>query len=181
MGKQSLIQDLNSSFMKTSVPAIRTGHSVRVTQKIKEGEKDRLQVFEGLVIKVHNKSGDLNATVTVRKISEGVGVEKVFAIHAPNIVDIQIVKVAKIKRAKLYYMRDRAGKSARLQETQTTQTQRDQMMTHFEKLGASKEVATEIKEENLVETEISNDIPVTLEEANNTEDKGDTLNEEKKD
>lgn len=131
MGKQAFIAELDKLSMKESVPAVRAGHTVRVTQKVKEGEKERLQIFEGLVIKTHMKGG-LNSTITVRKISEGVGVEKVFPLHSPSLVDIQIVKIAKVRRAKLYYMRERFGKSARLQETQTTQSQRDALMRHFD-------------------------------------------------
>ncbi|MBT4936606.1 50S ribosomal protein L19 [Candidatus Peregrinibacteria bacterium] len=141
-GKQQLIAELDRSSMKSTVPAVKAGHTVRITQKIKEGEKERLQVFEGLVIRVHGK-GALNTTITVRKISEGVGVEKIFPIHSPSITDIQIVKVAKVRRSKLYYMRERSGKSARLQETQTTPKQREEMMLHFEEL--KKETATEDK------------------------------------
>lgn len=152
-GKQQLIAELDRDSMKTSVPAIKTGHTVRITQKIKEGEKERLQVFEGLVIRVHGNGG-LNTTVTVRKISEGVGVEKIFPIHSPTITDIQIVKIAKVRRSKLYYMRERSGKSARLQEIQTTPKQREEMMIHFEEL--KKETpnteAAETKQETATES-----------------------------
>lgn len=143
MGKQAKIAALDLMSMKAKVPVVRAGYSVRVTQKIKEGDKERLQVFEGLVIKTHMKGG-INSTITVRKISEGVGVEKVFPLHTASITEIQVTKVAEVRRAKLYYMRDRAGKSARLTETQTTASQRDAMMqSHDIPVAANDEVVTE--------------------------------------
>jgi large subunit ribosomal protein L19 len=148
MAKQALIQELNMLHMKAEVPAVRVGHTVRITQKVKEGEKERLQVFEGLVIAVHG-GGDINSTITVRKISEGIGVEKVFPLHAPSIVSIEIIKIAKIRRAKLYYMRERSGKSARLQETQTTPTQRKEMVKTFKKVEVKAEVKAEEKTEEV--------------------------------
>lgn len=99
-------------------PQIRTGMRVKVTQKIKEGEKERLQSFEGLVIKTANKSG-INHTFTVRTVIGGVGVEKVFPLHTETIENIEILKLNKVRRAKLYYMRERSGKSARLREIRT--------------------------------------------------------------
>lgn len=159
-GKQQLIAELDRKSMKKSVPDIKTGHSVRIQQKIKEGEKERIQTFEGLVIKVHGNGG-LNTTITIRKISEGIGVEKIFPIHSPTITDIQIIKIAKVRRSKLYYMRERSGKSARLQETQTTPAQRKEMMIHFEELEPQKE-----KKKNTEETKVEK-----KEEASKSEDK----------
>jgi large subunit ribosomal protein L19 len=149
-GKQQLIAELDRKSMKKSVPDIKTGHTVRVQQKIKEGDKERVQTFEGLVIKVHGNGG-LNTTISVRKISEGIGVEKIFPIHSPTITEIQIIKIAKVRRSKLYYMRDRSGKSARLQETQTTPTQRKEMMIHFEELKPQTEKKETQKESPKVE------------------------------
>ena len=96
-------------------PQIRTGMRVKVTQKIKEGDKERLQSFEGLVIKTAKKSG-INHTFTVRTVIGGVGVEKIFPLHADTIQDIEILKVNRVRRSRLYFMRDRSGKSARLKE-----------------------------------------------------------------
>lgn len=97
------------------VPMVKPGHTVRVHQKIKEGSKERIQIFEGLVIKV---SGDLgaNRTFTVRRVVEGIGVEKIFPLYSKTIAKIEVTKKAKIRRAKLYHMRERFGKSARLKE-----------------------------------------------------------------
>lgn len=110
----ALIQKVQSSFLK-KVPSLRPGLTVRVHQKIKEGGKERIQVFEGLVIKISSGAG-LDKTFTLRKVVDGIGVEKIFPLHSPNIAKIKVVKEAKVRRAKLYYMRERFGKSARLRE-----------------------------------------------------------------
>jgi len=154
MNKQAIIQELDSLSMKPSVPKIKAGYTVQVTQKIKEGEKERLQVFEGIVIKTHLRGG-LNSTITVRKISEGIGVEKVFPLHSPSVVEIKIVKIAKVSRAKLYYLRDRAGKSARLPEFQITQAQRDELVIHFKKAEKASGITETVSEP--IETTESND------------------------
>lgn len=100
-------------YLKTNLPDIRPGYTVKVYQKIKEGDKERLQVFEGIVIARKHGKG-VNATITVRKISQGIGVERIFPIHSPIIEKIEIEKHAKIRRAKLYYLREVKGKKARL-------------------------------------------------------------------
>ncbi len=97
------------------IPEIKTGDLVRVHQKIKEGDKQRIQVFEGLIIaKKHGKG--INGTITVRRVSSGVGVERIFPIHAPFIEKIEVVKRHKVRRAKLYYIRQKTAKQARLKE-----------------------------------------------------------------
>lgn len=118
----SLIQEVQKAQLK-KVPEVRTGYTVRVHQKIKEGSKERVQVFEGLVIKVGHGEG-VEKTITVRKIVEGIGVEKIFPVNSPNITKIEVKKKAKVRRAKLYYMRERSGKSARLQERHVTEAER---------------------------------------------------------
>lgn len=112
----TILQDLQKLAVKKKIPVIQVGHTVRVHQKIKEGEKERIQVFEGLVIRVNSGHG-ADKTFTVRKIVEGIGVEKIFPLYSPNIQKIEVKKESKVRRAKLYYMRDRAGKSARLKES----------------------------------------------------------------
>ena len=109
------LQDIQRLAIK-KVPTIRPGNTVRVHQKIKEGEKERVQIFEGLVIKIGSGHG-ADKTFTVRKIVEGIGVERVFPLYSPQIVKIDVKKESKVRRSKLYYMRDRSGKSARLKET----------------------------------------------------------------
>jgi large subunit ribosomal protein L19 len=98
--------------LKKNIPDLRAGDRVRVHQKIKEGAKERIQVFEGLVIKTQHGRG-INGTFTVRRISLGVGIEKCFPLHLPSIVRIEKVRSAKVRRAKLYYVRGLVGKSAR--------------------------------------------------------------------
>lgn len=98
------------------MPDIEAGHTVKVVQRIKEGGKERLQIFEGLVIKVNSGFGS-DKTFTCRKVVSGVGVEKIFPLYSTNIDKIEVVKKAKVRRAKLWHMRDLTGKSARLKET----------------------------------------------------------------
>lgn len=99
--------------LKQQIPDIRPGDTVLVHQKIKEGDKERIQIFEGVVLaKKHGKG--ISSTITVRKVSQGVGVERIFPIHAPFIAKIEIAKRAKVRRAKLYYLRDAKGRKARL-------------------------------------------------------------------
>jgi large subunit ribosomal protein L19 len=110
--------------LKKDLPQIKSGQTVRVYQRIKEGEKTRVQPFEGLVIAVKHGRG-LNGTFTMRKIAEGVGVERTFLLHSPAIDKIKIIKSADVRRAKLYYMRERFGKRAKMKskiETPSTQT-----------------------------------------------------------
>ena len=110
------IQDIQKLAIKKQVPVIKPGYTVRIHQKIKEGEKQRIQIFEGLVLSVNSGYG-ADKTFTVRKIVEGIGVEKIFPLYSPIIDKIEVKKTAKVRRSKLYYMRDRSGKSARLKES----------------------------------------------------------------
>lgn len=114
MSRALLDYVVTSSLKK--VPAIKPGSTVKVYQKIKEGEKERVQIFQGLVIRL-NAGAHLDKTFTVRKIVEGVGVERIFPMHTPNIEKIVILKQGKVRRAKLYYMRNLQGKSTRLRES----------------------------------------------------------------
>ena len=109
-----LMKALSSQYMKETVPAVAIGDTVRVHVKIKEGSRERIQVFEGTVIA--RKHGGIEETITVRRISYGVGCEKVFPLHAPNVVDVEVVRHGKVRRAKLYYLRDRMGKAAKVKE-----------------------------------------------------------------
>lgn len=106
------MEQINSRQLKKNIPAFRTGDVVRVHAKITEGEKQRVQIFEGLVIK--RKGGAIQETFTVRKISYGVGVERVFPVHSPMIDKIEVKTRGKVRRAKLYYLRDLSGRSARI-------------------------------------------------------------------
>lgn len=111
---QTLINSVANNSLQ-SRPQVRVGQTVIVHQKIKEGDKERVQRFEGLVIQVKGDKG-VNQTFTVRALVSGVGVEKIFPTHSPSIEKIEIVKQSKVRRARLYYMRERSGKSARLRE-----------------------------------------------------------------
>ena len=109
-----LIKMLDQQNLKAEAPEIRVGDTVRVHIKIKEGAKERIQTFEGTVIA--KKHGGVNETFTVRRISYGVGVEKVFPVHSPLVEKVELVRKGKVRRAKLYYLRDRVGKAAKVKE-----------------------------------------------------------------
>jgi len=109
-----LISALTQQYMKPELPAMNVGDTVRVTVRIKEGNRERNQAFEGVLIA--RKHGGINETITVRRISYGVGCEKVFPVHSPTIVSVDTVRRGKVRRAKLYYLRDRVGKAAKVKE-----------------------------------------------------------------
>lgn len=110
----NLLQTIELEFMRTDIPPFRIGDTVKVHVKIREGEKERIQVFEGVVIRHHKAR--LGATFTVRKVSYGVGVERIFLLHSPQIDRIELLRRGRIRRSRLYYLRDRIGKSARIRE-----------------------------------------------------------------
>jgi large subunit ribosomal protein L19 len=109
-----VMQELEQELKKGSIPEFRVGDTLRIQVRVKEGEKERLQAFQGVVIAAH--SGGNRSTVTVRKVSSGVGVERVFPLYAPSMGKIEVVKRSRVNRAKLYYLRGRRGKAARLRE-----------------------------------------------------------------
>jgi large subunit ribosomal protein L19 len=111
---KQIVQSIQNEYLKSELPEIRIGDMVRIGVSIQEGNKQRVQPFEGTVIAQH-KAG-LNSTLTVRKTLQGVGVERVFPLHAPCITSIQILRRAQVSRAKLYYLRNRTGKATRLKE-----------------------------------------------------------------
>ena len=107
-----LIQSVDNSQMRANFPSLRAGDTVRVHVKIKEGDKYRIQVFEGVV--VARKRAGISSTFTVRKVSFGYGIERIFPLHSPIIDKLEVVKSGKVRRARLYYLRGRRGKAARL-------------------------------------------------------------------
>ncbi len=109
-----IIRAIENEQIKENAPEFKIGDTVKVHVKIKEGNRERIQIFEGIVIKRQNAG--LNETFTVRKISYGVGVERTFPVHSPKIEKVEVVREAKVRRAKLYYLRDRVGKAAKPQE-----------------------------------------------------------------
>ena len=109
-----IIKEIEQAQLKESVDKFSVGDTVKVYGKIKEGNRERIQVFEGTVIK--KQGGSNRATFTVRKLSNGVGVEKTWPLHSPNVEKVEIVRKGKVRRAKLYYLRDRVGKAAKVKE-----------------------------------------------------------------
>ncbi len=110
----NLIEAFTNEQLKQELPVVRIGDTVRVHNKIKEGNRERIQMFEGTVIAKHG--GGISETFTVRRVSYGVGVEKTFPIHSPNVAKVDIIRVAKVRRAKLYYLRGRVGKASKVKE-----------------------------------------------------------------
>lgn len=109
-----IIKSIEHEQLKNKIPELKVGNTVKVHVRIKEGNKERIQVFEGIIIKV--QGGGVNQTFTVRKTSYGVGVEKTFLIHSPLVEKVELVRVGKARRARLFYLRDRVGKSAKTKE-----------------------------------------------------------------
>lgn len=105
---------ISQSSMKADSPKLQVGDYVRVSVKIREGDKERLQAFEGTIISM--KHGGISETFTVRRIAHGVGIERVFPVHSPNVVTVDVLRHGRVRRAKLYYLRDRVGKAARVKE-----------------------------------------------------------------
>ncbi|MBU1178377.1 50S ribosomal protein L19 [Patescibacteria group bacterium] len=119
-----LLQEFEKKQATRKIPYIKPGDTIKVHQKIKEGDKQRIQVFEGVVIKIHCGFG-INGNVTVRKIASGVGVEKTFPFHLPSITKLEVVRRGKVRRARLYYLRELQEKAARLKEKKLTQKVKD--------------------------------------------------------
>lgn len=137
-----IIKSIEHEQLKNKIPELKVGNTVRVHVRIKEGNKERIQVFEGIIIKV--QGGGVNQTFTVRKISYGVGVEKTFLVHSPLVEKVELVRVGKARRAKLFYLRDRLGKSAKTKE----------------QIGARIEDKEITVKEDLAEEPVSEEVPV---------------------
>jgi large subunit ribosomal protein L19 len=114
MNAQAIIQSIEAEFLKTDLPTIHVGDTIKVGVKIVEGGKERIQPYEGTVIAMRN--GGINETITVRRVFQGVGVERVFLLNSPRIANIKIIRRGKVRRAKLYYLRNRVGKATRIQQ-----------------------------------------------------------------
>lgn len=110
----SMLEMIERDHMRFDIPAFRIGDTVKVHVKIREGDKERIQIFEGIVIRTHR--GKMGATLTVRKVSYGIGVERIFPVHSPQIDRIEILRRGRIRRSRLYYLRKRVGKAARIRE-----------------------------------------------------------------
>jgi large subunit ribosomal protein L19 len=114
MKAQEIIRSIEAEQMKTTLPTIYIGDTVKVGVVIQEGSKERTQPYEGVVIAKRNSG--INATITVRRVFQGIGVERVFLVHSPRIESIKVLRRSKVRRAKLYYLRDRVGKATRLKQ-----------------------------------------------------------------
>jgi large subunit ribosomal protein L19 len=114
MNAEAVIRSLEAEHLKTDLPDIYVGDTIRVGIRIQEGGKERVQPYEGVVIA--RRGGGINTAITVRRVFQGVGVERVFLLHAPRVADIKVIRRGKARRAKLYYLRDRVGKATRLKQ-----------------------------------------------------------------
>lgn len=141
-----IIKSIEHEQLKNKVPELKVGNTVKVHVKIKEGNKERIQVFEGIIIK--KQGGGVNETFTVRKISYGVGVEKTFLLHSPLVERVELVRVGKARRAKLYYLRDRVGKSAKTKELVGARIENREIVIKEEVVEApvAEETTTEVAE-----------------------------------
>lgn len=114
LNNQKAIDNLHHNFIKPNIPKIQIGDTVKLGVKIIEGNKERVQFYEGTIIAKKNTS--INTTITVRKVLQGIGVERIFLIHSPKIDSIQVLRSSKVRRSKLYYLRDLTGKASRLKQ-----------------------------------------------------------------
>ncbi len=164
---------INQKFGRRNVPKIKVGETIRVHQQIVEGKKSRVQVFEGIVIAVKHGLG-LNGSYTVRRIAAGgVGVEKTFPVHLPSIVKIEQVKKAKVRRAKLYYMRERFGKRARFaNEVMTGHSWQEELDEEVGEMAEENKPAEEPKEEKVEKEEKPKEEKPEEEKSKETEPKG---------
>ena len=183
-----IIKSIEHEHLKEKIPVLKVGNTVRVHQRITEGNRERIQVFEGIIIK--KQGGGLNATFTVRRIASGVGVEKTFLIHSPLVEKVELVRVGKARRAKLYYLRDRVGKAAKTKEQIGARIEDKEITvkaTIEEEPVVEEKVEAPVEEAKTVETEATPVEEVKTEEAPKAEEpakeevKEDATEETKKD
>ena len=167
-----IIKSIEHEQMKNKIPALKVGDTVKVHQRIKEGNRERIQVFEGIIIK--KQGGGVNATFTVRRVAYGVGVEKTFLVHSPMVEKVELVRVGKARRAKLYYLRDRVGKSAKTKEdigarieNKEITIKEDIVEAPVEEVAAVEETANEVATEVVNEevTAVAEETVAPVEEA----------------
>ena len=145
-----IIKSIEHEQLKNKIPELKVGNTVRVHVRIKEGNKERIQVFEGIIIKV--QGGGVNQTFTVRKTSYGVGVEKTFLIHSPLVEKVELVRVGKARRARLFYLRDRVGKAAKTKEMVGARIENREITIKEDLAEEPVEEKTEVVEEPAKET-----------------------------
>ena len=173
-----IVKSIEHEQLKNKIPDLKVGDTVRVHQKIKEGNRERIQVFEGIIIKKQN--GGVNASFTVRKISYGVGVEKTFLVHSPLVEKVEVVRVGKARRAKLYYLRERIGKAAKTKENTGARIENKEITVKEELV--EEPVTEEVVENEEVATEVETapeEAPAVETEAPVVEEVVDTVKEEK--
>ena len=147
-----IIKSIEHEQLKNKIPVLDIGNTVRVHVRVKEGNRERIQVFEGIIIKI--QGGGVNQTFTVRRISYGVGVEKTFLIHSPVVEKVEVVRVGKARRAKLFYLRDRVGKSAKTKEKVGARIETNEIILKeeiVEEVAQEAPVAEEVKSEETAE------------------------------
>ena len=152
-----ILKSIEHEQLKNKIPELRVGNTVRVHVRIKEGNKERIQVFEGIIIK--KEGGGVNATFTVRRISYGVGVEKTFLVHSPMIEKVELVRVGKARRSKLYYLRDRVGKSAKTKEKVGARIENKEIVVK-EEVVPGESVAEEVATEESVAEAVAEDAKI---------------------
>ena len=140
-----IIKSIEHEQLKNKIPELKVGNTVRVHQRIKEGNRERIQVFEGIIIK--KQGGGVNATFTVRRVAYGVGVEKTFLVHSPMVEKVEVVRVGKARRAKLYYLRDRIGKAAKTKEDVTARIENREITVKEELVEEAPEEAPAVETE----------------------------------
>lgn len=141
-----IIKSIEHEQMKNKIPDLKVGNTVKVHVRVKEGNRERIQIFEGIIIKV--QGGGVNKTFTVRRIASGVGVEKTFLIHSPAVEKVEVTRVGKARRAKLFYLRDRLGKSAKTKEQVGARIETNEITVKEDLTEEAKEEAPSIETEN---------------------------------
>ena len=155
-----IIKSIEHEQLKNKIPVLKVGDTVKVHQRIKEGNRERIQVFEGIIIK--KQGGGINATFTVRRVAYGVGVEKTFLVHSPMMEKVELVRVGKARRAKLYYLRDRVGKSAKTKESIGARIENKEI-TLKEEFVESNEPIEKVEDTEIVETSANESVPESTE------------------
>ena len=140
-----IIKSIEHEQMKNKIPELRVGNTVKVHVRVKEGNRERIQVFEGTIIKV--QGGGIKQTFTVRRIASGVGVEKTFLVHSPAVEKVEVTRVGKARRAKLFYLRDRVGKSAKTKEKVGARIQTNEIVLKEDAVEAAPEEAPAVETE----------------------------------
>jgi len=163
-----ILKSIEHEQLKNKIPELKIGNTVRVHVRIKEGNKERIQVFEGIIIK--KQGGGVNETFTVRRISYGVGVEKTFLVHSPMVEKVELVRVGKARRAKLYYLRDRVGKAAKTKEKVGARIENREIVIKEEVVPGENTVEQEATAEEVAEA-VAADNAIKAEEAKKAAEK----------